>query len=33
MKTEKDKAIVLSKIFDYDVIFGGQDALCKDFAN
>ena len=24
---------MLSKIFVDDIIFGGQDALCKDFAN
>ena len=23
----------LSKIFNDNIIFGGQDALCKDFAN
>ena len=30
---EKAKGILLSKIFVDDIIFGGQDALCKDFAN
>ena len=33
IKTEKGKGIMLSKIFVDDIIFGGQDALCKDFAN
>ena len=33
MKTMKGKSILLSKIFFDDIIFGGQDALCKDFAN
>ena len=33
MKIEKDKVILISKIFVDDIIFGGQDALCKDFAN
>ena len=33
MKTEKGKGILLSKIFVDDIIFGGQDALCKDFEN
>ena len=33
MKIEKGKGIVLSEIFVDDIIFGGQDALCKDFVN
>ena len=33
MKIDKDKGILISKIFVDDVIFGGQDSLCKDFAN
>jgi hypothetical protein len=33
MKIEKGKVILLSKIFVDDIIFGGQDALCKTFAN
>jgi hypothetical protein len=33
MKIEKAKGILLSKIFFDDIIFGGQDALCKAFAN
>ena len=33
MKIDKDKGILISKIFVDDIIFGGQDALCKDFAN
>ena len=33
MKIEKGKGIFLFKIFVDDIIFGGQDALCKDFAN
>ena len=32
MKIDKEKGILISEIF-YDIIFGGQDALCKDFAN
>ena len=32
-KKEKGKGILLSKIFVDDIIFRGQDALCKDFAN
>ena len=32
MKIEKGKGILLSKFFVDDIIFGGQDALCKDFA-
>ena len=33
IKIEKGKDIMLSEIFVDDIIFGGQDALCKDFAN
>ena len=33
IKTEKGKGILLSGIFVDDIIFGGQDVLCKDFAN
>ena len=33
MKIDKDKGILISKIFVNDIRFGGQDALCKDFAN
>ena len=33
MKINKEKGILISKIFVDDIIFGGQDALCKDFAN
>ena len=33
MKTKKGKGILLSKFFVDDIIFGGQNALCKDFAN
>ena len=33
MKIDKDKGILISKIFVDDIIFGGQDAFCKDFAN
>ena len=33
IKTEKGKGILLSKFFVDDITFGGQDALCKDFAN
>ena len=33
MKIDKNKGILISKIFVDDIIFGGQDALCKDFAN
>ena len=29
---KKGKGILLSKIFVDDIIFGGQYALCKDFA-
>ena len=33
LKIEKGKGILLSKIFVDDVIFGGQDTLCKAFTN
>ena len=33
MKIDKEKGVLLSEIFVDDIIFGGQDALCKDFAN
>ena len=33
MKINKEKAILISKFFVDDIIFGGKDALCKDFAN
>ena len=33
MKIDKDKGILIFEIFVDDVIFGGQDTLCKDFAN
>ena len=33
IKREKGKGILLFKIFVDDIIFGGQDALCKYFAN
>ena len=33
MKRVKGKGILLFEIFVDDIIFGGQDALCKDFAN
>ena len=33
MKIDKDKGILTSEIFFDDIIFGGQDALCNDFAN
>ena len=33
LKIEKRKGILLSKIFVDDIIFGGQDILCKAFAN
>ena len=33
MKIETEKGILISEIFVDDIIFGGQDALCKDFAN
>ena len=32
MKIEKEKSILLSDFFVDDIIFGGQDALRKDFA-
>ena len=31
LKIEKGKGILLSEIFVDDIIFGGQDTLCKDF--
>ena len=33
MKIDKEKGILISKFFVDDIIFGGQDALCKDFVN
>ena len=33
IKIDKDKGILISKIFVNDIIFGRQYALCKDFAN
>ena len=33
MKVDKDKGVLISTNFVDDIIFGGQDALCKDFAN
>ena len=33
IKTKKGKGILLFEIFVDDIIFGGQDALCKAFAN
>ena len=33
MKIDKDKGILISEIFVDDIIFGGQDSLCKYFAN
>ena len=33
LKTEKGKGILLAEIFFDDIIFGGQDSLCKTFAN
>ena len=33
IKIEKGKGILLSIFFVDDIIFGGQDALCKNFAN
>ena len=33
IKTKKGKGILLSEFFVDDIIFGGQDALCKDFSN
>ena len=32
-KQKKGKDILLSRIFVDDIIFGGKDALCKDFSN
>ena len=32
LKIEKGKGILLAKIFVDDIIFGGQDNLCKTFA-
>ena len=33
LKIEKGKGILLSEIFVDDIIFGGQDTLCKAFTN
>ena len=33
MKKNKGKGILLSEILVDDIIFGGQDALCKSFTN
>ena len=33
MKTEGGKGILLAEIFVDDIIFGGQNALCKTFTN
>ena len=33
IKIEKGKDILISKIFVDDIIFGGKDALCKDFSD
>ena len=33
LKTKKEKSILLSKVFIDDIIFGGQDTLCKAFVN
>ena len=33
IKSEKGKDILISKIFVDDIIFGGKDTLCKDFAD
>ena len=33
MKVDKDKGILISKIFVDYIIFGGRDALCKDSSN
>ena len=33
LKNKKGKGILLSGIFVDDIIFGGQDTLCKAFAN
>ena len=31
IKEEKGKDVLISEIFVDDIIFGGKDALCKDF--
>ena len=33
LKIEGDKGILLAKYFVGDIIFGGQDGLCKKIAN
>ena len=33
IKLKKGKDILISEIFVGDIIFGGKDALCKDFAD
>ena len=33
MKIDTEKGIMIFEIFVDDIIFGRQDALCKDFAN
>ena len=33
IKLEKGEDILISKIFVDDIIFGGKDALCKDFVD
>ena len=33
MNIDKDKGILIYEIFVDDIIFGGQDVFCKDFAN
>ena len=33
MKIDKGKGILISQFFVDDIIFGGQDALCKEFLN
>ena len=33
LKTKAGKGILLAEIFVDDIIFGGQDALCKTFSN
>ena len=33
IKTKKAKDILISETFVDDIIFGGKDALCKDFAD
>ena len=33
MKVDKEKGVLILEIFVDDIIFGGQDDLCKDFAN